>query len=241
MMPLLHVMNPVDRDLHSTMKEHYKSWSWHIRNDMWFYPDSWKGVLQDFRFALKAKDKASIPFLARQGKNKGQPMATSAEVLEASVPWAEVKHFLAKEFIRYFAFYNCEYRLASPNSHPITDFWHKGEDINVDNAMLDNYKYDEWFVGKYDISGERMGDSKEVDWQRWDSNSMLLPRHERKRGRPRYFIRQPTTITLPGFVWLLGQQYTGKEILAAWNLMPVVRGNITNGSRRPGTAENTSR
>ena len=91
-----------------------------------------------------------------------------------------------------------------------------------------------------------MGDSKDVDWDQWKSykDSMLLPRLERRRGRPGYeriYIREPTTINFPGFVWLLGQEYTGKEILEAWDLMPVVRGNITNGSRRPGTAENTSR
>ena len=73
-----------------------------------------------------------------------------------------------------------------------------------------------------------MGDSKVVDWERWKSykNSMILPRFERKRGRPGYelvFIREPIVINFPGFVYLLGKAYSGTEIIKAWHLMPLVR------------------
>ena len=220
-MSLFHVMDARNKKFRKMLKEHNLCWTRHMKAAVNTDPDTWRKALSDFP-------------LAPACKHRGQPMATRAEALDMGLKEGQS----GKQFSRYFALFNCQYRLASPNSHPSIDRWHKAEDIDEDedewSPLLDNFTQDEWFVRRSDMKRSAMGDSKDVDWERWKEYkvSMILPRLEKKRGRLGYellFIREPTVVNFPGFVWLLGKEYTGAEIIKAWRLMPLVRRAKPNG------------
>ena len=219
-----------NEEFQDNLKDHYCTWSKWMKSALLTYPDSWNEVLRDFPFSrVVAGKETHCVDLQAQGKRKGLPLATSREALGVGMP---IDDSLVREFLRYFAYYNWEYRLCAPNFHKSIDRWHKSEDISETGGVYNKFKGDDWCMC---IRGEEsaFGDAKEVDWGRWkgSKNSMLLPRF----GKPKQellFVREPTCVNFPAFVHLLGKEYSGAEILKAWELMPVIKRKRPNGGRR---------
>ena len=104
------------------------------------------------------------------------------------------------------------------------------EDLKLEDDMLNNFVDDEWFVVRRHLTG--LQEDNTVDWEQWDifPNSMLVPRVLRKPaigGRSSssrscdewnkrlFYVRSPVALNFPGFVYLIGKNLSGKEVLKA--------------------------
>ena len=152
----------------------------------------------------------------------------------------------AAEYMRYFAFYNWQYRLCCPTTHGNIDSWQRCEDVVLSDDHLNALADDEWFVGRGDIKPglHSLVDVSAVDWQHWETypSSMLLPRKlnttipafgGKKRARDPederlFFIRSPVCINFAGWSYLAGRYYTGKDVLEAWRQLPLVKWGKSN-------------
>ena len=208
-------------EFHSDLTDHYITWFKMMRNSMTKYPGMWTEVLREFPIAPIANGK---PQQTYKGRN-GQPLATSKEALAAGYRMDEA---MVKEFLRYFAYYNWQYRLCSPNFYHSLDRWRRSEANGNENEIVDKFLGGEWFIDLEDIQQSAFGDPGEIDWELWKkhNNSMLLPRWEKLKYRPDHtllFVREPTCVNFPGFVHLLGKEYSGAEIIRAWRMLPVIK------------------
>ena len=245
-----------DKKVHLRVKEYVVNWNRLFRSCLDGYPESWAKLLSNFPFASMADGRVGLP-LYRGYKEirgtgeigeKGLPRAAHAEGNQQMETSADALAFgaldidsglLTKEFKRYVAFNDFEMRVASPNCHASIDKWYRGEEIGEDENMRARFDVDEFFVRPWDIRRSAMGDASSADWVRWDryKNSMLIPSNERNEGKPgreKMFWREVLCICFPAFAWLMGKNYTGEEILQAWELLPIVR------RRRPNTSIRTS-
>ena len=190
-------------------------------------PALWELFLSDFielqTFHRKGKGK---------GKGRRRPLATPKDK-----GWA---------FTRYLMWYNWQYRVFLPASTPAVDPWLDSDIVGWPIRDVQYLLDEEWHVEQEAFNFTRIHDMKYSDWHRWRDNpsSMIVPAilpamggsrrktntHDHYR---RYFIRKPTVINFPGFVWMLGDAYTGIQIIDAWEQLPVIKhGKINRGDRR---------
>ena len=223
-----------NKEFKQNLTDHCNTWSKFMKSALRTYPRTWNEVLRCFPLRPVAKGKGSRVLRRGTGKGKGQPLATRAEALGQGM---HIDGSLVKEFLRYFAYYHKQYRLAAPNFHKSIDRWHKSEEISENDEVYNTISGDDWFIRLQDMQQSAFGDANEVDWERWKGykNSMLLPRIEKLKGKPNQellFVREPTCVNFPAFVHLLGKKYTGAEILKAWKMMPIIKRSKPNGGRR---------
>ena len=103
--------------------------------------------------------------------------------------------------------------------------------------LIGKYWHDDWKITEAHLEGTGLLKDDSIDWKDWErcSSSILFPRKPAVGGgstsstshwQPEeklMYIRSPVVVNLPSFACLLGQEYTGKDILAAWDAPPVVK------------------
>ena len=219
-------------------RTNYQSWIDHMNVSLKESPESWEHLLSDFTPMLPTD--TSQPLATGTG---GQPLAAKG-----------------KEFTKYFAFYDWQVRLCvpvCPKWASVDDYWSLQTDklswiYEFEEGALDDFLGDEWWISKLDWHWTGMWDSIVVDWDEWarTPSSMLHPKkHERvtrsrspavggrrcsERQERHYFVRRPWVVNFPAFVGLLGKEFTGTEIIEAWEKMPLVKPGRANRGNQNG-------
>ena len=227
----------------SDLQDYTLTWARAFKSSLDYHPETWKTLLSDFEFAPVALGKESIPHYrpGQSGKGgkggKGQPLAVGFRESKDALAYNKDlirEGEMSTEYKRYCAFYNQELRVASPICPESIDKWFRGDHIGENKFTYTKFDMPDYYVPPTHIKRSAMGDSGDVDWNSWNYNSMCLPAKNKgpHEKRENYFWREVLCISFPAFAWLMGQAYTGREVIEAWKLLPMVKGTRPNGSNR---------
>ena len=207
------------------MKDHIVKWHAHVKSTLASEPARWGRLLSDFIDPATTHHKGN-------GKGNSQPLA--------------IQDTRGLKFSRYFVFYNWQYRSLTPVSVAEVDEWFDSDIVDCKREDVRYFHSKEWQIDEKAFRYTWMEHKDKVDWDRWykSPSSMVVPgilpavggllqNSWTQEERRRWYLRKPTVINFPAFVWMMGGQYTGKDIIDAWKQLPIINeGKANRGDRR---------
>jgi hypothetical protein len=166
----------------------------------------WKKLLED------------IP--ARLGRTgQGRPWASNHPHLYS--PSHELKGLMTK--------YNYEYRRPCASDSIMMDNWcsyftNMGSQV-ITPDLLDIFHGDDYNVDEDQLRNTFVWGQGSVAWQTWKGSSMLVPitPEDPAVGANEYLCRCVITTCFPAFCYVLGENFTAREVEVAWKKLPIVK------------------
>ena len=128
-----------------------------------------------------------------------------------------------------FSKYNYQYRRPWASDSILMDSWCSGFTIKgspvITPDLLDLFNGDDYNVEEESLRNTFVWGQGSVAWQTWKGSSMLVPitPEDPAVGGNEYLCRCVITTCFPAFCYVLGENFTAREVEVAWNKLPIVK------------------
>ena len=152
----------------------------------------------------------------------------------------------ADNFLGLMSKYNLQYRRPAPNNLTMLDNWTLSLAKNIPDYVVKLLTSERYHVDVLELRHTHVWQQCTVDWKSWreQPSSMLISvvsveTSASAVGEIKYYTRSVTTTTFLAFCYLLGKQFSARDIEAAWLELPVVKpGKQNRGASGGGSKKN---
>ena len=141
----------------------------------------------------------------------------------------------ADELVGLLAKYNLQYRRPAPIKLTMLDNWTLSPANNIPVDVVKLFTSEPYHVDVNELRHTHVWQQGNVDWDRWNKQPSSLPvpvlpvdKLPSAVGEIKYYVRCVTTTTFPALCFLLGKDFSARDIEAAWLQLPIVKSGKKN-------------
>jgi hypothetical protein len=187
-------------------QRHFHEWTRAMKESIFDDTRKWEKLLED------------VPARLYEAGN-GRPWASNHPHVDS--PSQQLQGLFSK--------YNYQYRRPCASDSILMDSWCSGFTIKgspvITPDLLDLFNGDDYNVEEESLRNTFVWGQGSVAWQTWKGSSMLVPitPEDPAVGGNEYLCRCVITTCFPAFCYVLGENFTARQVEVAWNKLPIVK------------------